>query len=34
MERRIGGAFVDTQNIQPVLHQLMLLVRYGLIDAD
>ena len=30
MERRIGGAFVDTQNIQPVLHQLMLLVRYGL----
>ena len=34
MERRVGGALVDTQNIQPVLHQLVLLIGNGLVDAD
>ena len=34
MERRIGGTFVDSQYIQPVLHQLALLIRNGLINTD
>ncbi len=29
VERRIGGTFVDSQYIQPVLHQLALLIRNG-----
>jgi hypothetical protein len=34
MKRRVGGAVVDAQNIQPLLHQLVLFVGHRLINAD
>jgi hypothetical protein len=27
VKRRVGGALIDAENIQPLLHQLMLLVE-------
>ena len=33
-ERRVGGALIDAENIQPLLHQLMLFVGDRLINAD
>lgn len=34
VKRRVGGALIDAENIQPLLHQLMLLVGDRLINAD
>ncbi len=33
MERRVGGAFINAENIQPALDQLVLLIRDRLINA-
>ena len=34
MKWRIRGTFIDAQNIQPLLYQLVLPVGDGLINAD
>ncbi len=34
VKRRVGGTLIDAENIQPLLHQLMLLVGDRLINAD
>ncbi len=34
VKRRVGGALIDAENIQPLLHQLMLFIRHRLINAD
>lgn len=34
VKRRVGGALIDAENIQPLLHQLVLLVGDRLINAD
>ncbi len=34
MKWRIRGTFIEAKNIQPLLHQLVLPVGNGLIDAD
>lgn len=34
VKRRVGGALIDAENIQPLLHQLMLLVGNRLVNAN
>ena len=34
VKRRVGGALIDAENIQPLLHQLMLFIGHRLINAD
>lgn len=34
MERSVSRAFINAENIQPLLHQFLLAIRNGLINAN